>query len=108
MTSQGIKTARPHFGPRLAHVSLPLSSARAACVSAVAGLALVTAAIAVPRLTDDDVRVHWPPLHADWDPRADLRLVPAIAIGLVLWLVLPRLAKQASWRGLLDIAFVST
>jgi hypothetical protein len=87
---------------------MSLSSPRAAVASAVAGLLLVATAIAVPRWTDEDVRVHWPPLHADWDPRLDPLTVPAIAVGLVLWLALPRLAEQASWRGLLAYAFAGT
>ncbi|VXC11430.1 hypothetical protein [Aeromicrobium sp. 9AM] len=85
-----------------------VSSARAAIASATVGLVLVAAAIAVPRLTDEDVRVHWPPLHADWDPRFGLLTLPAIAIGLLLWVALPRLAATASWRGLLAYAFAGT
>lgn len=87
---------------------MTLSSSRAAGASAAAGIVLVAAAIAVPRWTDEDVRVHWPPLHADWDPRFGLLTLPAITVGLVLWLVLPRLAAQASWRGLLAYAFAGT
>ncbi len=85
-----------------------VSSARAAIASATVGLVLVTAAIAVPRWTDEDVRVHWPPLHADWDPRLGLLTLPAIAIGLLLWVALPRLAVTASWRALLAYAFAGT
>ncbi len=85
-----------------------VSSARAAIASATVGLVLVAAAIAVPRWTDEDVRVHWPPLHADWDPRLGLLTLPAIAIGLLLWVALPRLAVTASWRALLAYAFAGT
>jgi methylthioxylose transferase len=85
-----------------------VSSARAAIASATVGLVLVAAAIAVPRWTDEDVRVHWPPLHADWDPRFGVLTLPAIAIGLLLWVALPRLAAAASWRTLLTYAFVGT
>ena len=87
---------------------LTLSSTRAAVASAGVGLVLVAAAIVVPRWTDDDVRVHWPPLHADWDPRFGLLTLPAIAIGLGLWVALPRLATTASWRALLAYAFAGT
>ncbi|WP_246161961.1 hypothetical protein [Aeromicrobium ginsengisoli] len=85
-----------------------LSSTRAAVASAAVGLVLVAAAIAVPRWTDEDVRVHWPPLHADWDPRFGLLTLPAIAIGLGLWVALPRLAATSSWRALLAYAFAGT
>lgn len=95
-------------GPRLTIVSMSLSSTRAAVASAALGLGLVAAAIAVPRWTDEDVRVHWPPLHADWDPRLGVLTLPAIAVGLALWLVLPRIAARTSWRGLLAYAFAGT
>ncbi len=85
-----------------------LLSARAAVLSATVGLVLVVAAIAVPRVTDDDVRVHWPPLHADWDPRLGILTVPALIIGLGLWIALPRLAATSSWRTLLTYAFAGT
>lgn len=52
--------------------------------------------------------MHWPPLHADWDPRFSLLAVPAIVIGLAMVAVLPRLARIVSWRLLLATAFAST
>ncbi|KQX76362.1 hypothetical protein ASD10_01580 [Aeromicrobium sp. Root472D3] len=62
----------------------------------------------VPLWLDDDVRVHFPPLHADWDPRFGLLTLPAIAIGLLLVAVLPRLARALPWRALLATAFATT
>ncbi|MET0822175.1 MAG: hypothetical protein ABWY58_14525 [Aeromicrobium sp.] len=85
----------------------PLTSPRAAALSAGAGLLLVGASMVVPRWLDDDVRVHWPPLHADWDPRFGLLTLPAIALGLLLVAVLPRLARTLSWRALLATAFAT-
>ena len=64
------------------------TSPRAAVLSAGAGLLLVVAAMVVPQWLDDDVRVHFPPLHADWDPRFGLLTLPAIAIGLAFVVVL--------------------
>lgn len=73
---------------------------------------LVAAAIVAPRLTGqtvrDAVRVHWPPLHADWEPRFSLLTLPAIAIGVLLWLALPHLAQRLSWRPLLLVAYAGT
>jgi hypothetical protein len=86
-------------------VPRPLTSPRAAVLSAGAGLLLVAASIVVPRWLDEDVRVHWPPLHADWDPRLDLLTVPAVVLGLLLVAVLPRLARTLPWRALLATAF---
>ncbi len=94
--------------PSLRDVNRTGPSPRAAALSAGAGLVLVVAAMVVPRLLDEDVRVHWPPLHADWDPRFGLLTLPAIAIGLGLVVVAPRLASVASWRLLLVSAFAST
>lgn len=94
--------------PSLRDVNRTGASPRAAAVSAGVGLVLVVAAMVVPRLLDEDVRVHWPPLHADWDPRFGLLTLPAIAIGLLLVLVLPRLARTTPWRLLLVSAFTTT
>lgn len=86
----------------------PLVRPRAAVLSAGAGLLLVVASMVVPLFVEDDVRVHFPPLHADWDPRFGLLTLPAIAIGLLLVGVLPRLARTLSWRTLLATAFATT
>ncbi|WP_230973509.1 hypothetical protein [Aeromicrobium terrae] len=68
-----------------------------ALIAAAAGIALVVAAMVVPRISDRDVRVHWPPLHADWDPRFGWRFVVAILVGVALWYLLPRLTDRLSW-----------
>lgn len=86
----------------------PLATPRSAVLSAAAGLVLVVASMVVPLWLPDDVRVHFPPLHADWDPRFGLLTVPAVAIGLLLVTVLPRLARTLSWRALLGTAFATT
>ncbi len=80
-------------------------SIRVAIVAASVGCLLVAAAILVPRWTNQDVNVNWPPLHADWDPRFGLMVLPAIALGLILWLVLPGLSERLSWPALLSAAF---
>lgn len=85
-----------------------LTRPRAAALSAGAGLLLVVASMVVPLWIDDDVRVHFPPLHADWDPRFGLLTLPAIAIGLAFVAVLPRLAQALPWRTLLATAFATT
>jgi hypothetical protein len=85
-----------------------LTRPRAAALSAGAGLLLVVASMVVPTWLDDDVRVHFPPLHADWDPRFGLLTLPAIAIGLALVVVLPRLARSLPWTALLATAFATT
>jgi hypothetical protein len=82
-------------------MSRPLASPRAAVASAGAGLLLVIASMVVPLRFYDDVRVHWPPLHADWYPRFEPMTVVAIAIGVALVVVLPRLARTLPWLALL-------
>ncbi|MCW2749622.1 MAG: hypothetical protein JWR83_732 [Aeromicrobium sp.] len=89
-------------------MSRSVASLRSAVASATVGLALVAVAAVVPRWTGQDVHVHWPPLHAEWDPRVGLLTLPAIVIGLVLWLVLPHLAERLGWRSLLATAFATT
>jgi hypothetical protein len=82
-------------------VTRPHASPRAAAASAGAGLLLVVASMIVPTWFDDDVRVHWPPLHADWYPRFEPMTVVAIAVGLLLVAVLPRLSRSLPWPALL-------
>lgn len=87
----------------------PARFARAgpAALSAGVGGLLVALAIAVPRIFHDDVRVHWPPLHADWMPRFGPLSLLAIAVGLLLWLALPPLCARLSWPALLLTAYAA-
>ena len=89
-------------------MSRALTSPRAAALSAATGLALVVASMVVPRWLDEDVRVHWPPLHADWDPRVGVLTLPAMVIGLLLVVALPWIARSLPWRALLATAFATT
>ena len=73
------------------------SNSLTAGISTAVGLTLVVAAMVVPLVWDRDVHVDWPPLHADWVPRFEPRLVITIAIGLGLWSVLPFVAARLSW-----------
>lgn len=83
-------------------------SKRAAVASAVCGALLVAGAMVVPRALDEDVRVHWPPLHADWMPRFGPLSLISIGLGLLLWLALPPLAARLPWRSLLVSAYLAT
>jgi hypothetical protein len=85
-----------------------LSTSRAAAVSATVAVVLVAAAIIVPRVTGEDVRVHWPPLHANWDPRVGWLTVPAVVLGIALVLGLPRLVQTLSWRSTLLVTYAAT
>lgn len=85
----------------------PATGARAA-ISAAVGLALVVAAMVVPLVWGRDVRVHWPPLHADWDPRLDPRLAIVIAVGLGLWAVLPVVAERLTWTATVAVSSVAS
>ena len=68
-----------------------------AAASASFGLTLVVAAMIVPQIIDSDVGVHWPPLHADWNPHVDPRILVTLAVGLALWAALPVIADRFSW-----------
>lgn len=89
-------------------MSRALTSPRAAALSAATGLALVVASMVVPRWFDEDVRVHWPPLHADWDPRVGVLTLPAMVVGVLLVVALPWIARSLPWRALLATAFATT
>lgn len=86
----------------------PRPAAPRAALSALVGLALVVAAMVVPLLLDDDVRVHWPPLHAFWAPRFDPLLLVAVVTGLLLWSVLPRLGRTLPWTAVVLLTTAST
>lgn len=82
-----------------------LSSRRAAAWSAVVGLLVVLASVVVPRVLDEDVEVNWPPLHAEWDPRLGWLTVPAIVLGVLIVVGLPRFLATASWRAVLATTY---
>ena len=84
------------------------STALTAGISAAVGLALVVTAMVVPQLWDRDVRVHWPPLHADWDPHFDPRLLVTIAVGLAIWAALPVVADRFSWAATVVLSTVAS
>lgn len=71
---------------------------RPALAAGLGAVALVVVAAVVAHLHPTDVRVHWPPLHAVWGPRLDVRIVPAVALALLLVLWLPGFARRAGWR----------
>src|SRR3954454_17272389 len=85
---------------------------RAARIAPFAGLAfgvgLATVAMALPAVTGWDVHVrHFPPLHADWDPRLGPGTVPALVLGgLGVWWSVP-LALRLPWRGLLAASYAA-
>lgn len=87
---------------------MPQTSKRVATLSAVAGLFVVMAAMLVPLWAYTDIDVEFAPLHATWDPGFGFKAIPAVAVGLVLWSVLPRLALKLSWTRVLLAACAST
>ena len=84
------------------------STSLTAGLSAAVGLALVVAAMTVPRMWDRDVRAHWPPLHADWDPRLDPRLAVVVAVGLALWVAMPIVADRMTWAGTVVVSTIAS
>ncbi|MET0929716.1 MAG: hypothetical protein ABWX74_09365, partial [Aeromicrobium sp.] len=85
-------------------MSSPAASPRAAVLSAVAGVALVAAAMV---FTYHDIDLKFPPLHATWDPTFGRQAVIAIVVGLTLWLVVPRVAARLSWGPMLAVAYAA-
>lgn len=65
--------------------------------SAGIGLALVILAMAVPRIAGVDVRVHWPPLHADVRTALPPALLPVAVLGLALTLFGSALLQRLRW-----------
>ena len=79
-----------------------------AAASATVGLALVVAAMVVPLVWDRDVRVDWPPLHADWGPRLDPWLAVVVVVGLALWVAMPLVVDRASWAATVVLSAVAS
>lgn len=71
--------------------------ARWAWVSVGVALVVVIASIAVPRILDLDVRVHWPPLHADIRDAMPPYLVGVAILGLALALGVPAILDRLHW-----------
>lgn len=72
-------------------------ASRWAWASVGAALVVVIASIAVPRILGIDVRVHWPPLHADVRGTMPPYLIGAASLGLVLALGAPGLIHRLRW-----------
>ena len=89
-------------------MQLRRSTSLTAGLAAAVGLALVVAAMVVPLVWDRDVRVHWPPLHADWDPRLDPWLAVVVAVGLALWLAMPLVADRMTWAATVVLSTVAS
>jgi hypothetical protein len=71
------------------------------------GVVLVTVAMALPAVTGWHVHVnHFPPLHADWDPRVGPGTLPALVLGAlaIVWAV--PLAERLRWHALLLASYV--
>jgi hypothetical protein len=64
--------------------------------------------MAVPAATGWDVHVrHFPPLHADWDPRAGPGTLPAVLLAILAGRHAVDLAERLPWRRLLVAAYVA-
>jgi hypothetical protein len=80
---------------------------RAVWAGVTAATLLVAVAIAVPAVFGWDVHVrHFPPLHADWDPRVGPGTAPAVLIAALAAWRAGGLAERLRWRSLLVTAYV--
>ncbi len=81
---------------------------RAAWAGLGAALLLATLGMALPAVLDWDVHVrHFPPLHADWDPRVGWGTVPAVVLGALSVRYAGALAARLSWGRLLLTAYAA-
>ena len=84
------------------------ASDRAAWSGVTIAVILVALAMAVPAVLDWDVHVrHFPPLHADWDPRVGPGTVPAVVLALLAAWRAVDLAERMRWRTLLVTAYLA-
>jgi methylthioxylose transferase len=69
-------------------------------------VALMLAAVLVPRLTGWNVLVRWwPPLHGDWDPRVGPGTLPAFGIAALVTWQAARWTEVVPWRRLLLVTY---
>lgn len=64
----------------------------------------LAAVVGVAVNQDFSLRLHWPPLYANWEPHAGPGTLPALVVASVLVLYGPAGAHRLSWRGLLAAA----
>jgi hypothetical protein len=84
-----------------------LRADRAAWVGLALAVGLVALAMAVPALTGWDVHVrHFPPLHADWDPRLGPGTLPSLLLAVLAGWHAVDLSERLSWRRLLVSAYL--
>jgi hypothetical protein len=81
---------------------------RAASAGLGAAILLVALAMAVPAVTGWNVHVrHFPPLHADWNPRVGPGTLPAVVLAVLgAWQAVP-LAGRLPWRRLLAATYLA-
>lgn len=70
---------------------------RRAWVAVTAALLLVGASMLFPVVTGEDVRVHAPPLHADWGPSFGVRTLIPIGTAIVLLAGWRYLVERLTW-----------
>ncbi|MEO8261797.1 MAG: hypothetical protein ABI566_04440 [Pseudolysinimonas sp.] len=71
-------------------------------------LALIAAASLLPLLTGWEVRVDFPPLHANWDPRVGFGTIPAVVLAVLAIRFAIDLARQLPWRVLLLVVVAAS
>ncbi len=79
------------------HPSAPQPSTLWTWTSVGVAVVVVIAAIAAPHAVGADVRVHWPPLHADPREIIPPYLIGAALLGLLLALVAPAFIDRLRW-----------
>lgn len=79
-----------------------------AVMSAVVGAALFIAAAIYPEVTNTEVRVHWPPMHADWMPRISWWSVFPVVVALVVLMGWRQVIERLAWRPFLAAAYVAS
>ncbi len=72
-------------------------STRRPWIAVVAAATLVLASILFPLLTGEDVRVHAPPLHADWGPAVGPGILVPLIIGAASLAVWQPVVERLSW-----------
>ncbi|MDO9377589.1 MAG: hypothetical protein Q7T56_01975 [Nocardioidaceae bacterium] len=91
--------------PTQTPVRPPSRTTRRTWIAVAVAVALVAASMLFPVITGEDVRVHAPPLHADWGPDVGWHTLLPLTVGVALLLTWRYLVERLPWPAFLGASY---